>query len=61
MVGVCVLLVGLPGVNVLEVVESDVGLRVTIEARGDRPTCLGSGGRVKVKDCDDVEHADLSP
>ena len=55
----CELLVGLPDVNVLEVVETDVGLRVTIETRGDRPLCVGCGGAVKVKDRRDVEHADL--
>ncbi len=55
----CELLVGLPDVNVLEVVETDVGWRVTIETRGDRPLCVGCGGAVKVKDRRDVEHADL--
>lgn len=55
----CELLVGLPDVNVLEVVETDVGLRVMIETRGARPACAGCGGPVKVKDRCDVEHADL--
>ena len=55
----CELLVGLPDVNVLEVVELDAGLRVTIETRGARPLCGGCGGPVGVKDRDDVEHADL--
>lgn len=32
------LLVGLPEVNVLEVVDTEAGLRVTIETRGARPT-----------------------
>ncbi len=53
----CELLVGLPDVNVLEVIETDVGLRVKIETRGVRPCCVGCGGAVK--DRDDVEHADL--
>ncbi len=55
----CELLVGLPDVNVLEVVETDVGLRVKIETRGVRPGCVGCGGSVKVKDRDEVDHADL--
>lgn len=55
----CELLVGLPDVNVLEVVETESGLRVKIETRGARPVCGGCGGQVKVKDRDEVEHADL--
>ena len=55
----CELLVGLPDVNVLEVIETDVGLRVKIETRGVRPACVGCGGAVKVKDRDEVEYADL--
>jgi transposase len=55
----CELLVGLPDVTVLEVVETGTGLRVKIETRGERPICIGCGGPVKVKDRDDVEHADL--
>ncbi|MCP3882432.1 MAG: ISL3 family transposase, partial [Sulfitobacter sp.] len=56
----CELLVGLPDVNVLEVLETGAGLRVTIETRGARPACGGCGGLVKVKDRDDVGHADLA-
>ena len=55
----CELLVGLGDVNVLEVAETEAGLRVTIETRGDRPVCGGCGGPLTVKDRDDVEHADL--
>lgn len=55
----CELLVGLPDVNVLEVVETRAGLRVKIETRGARPACGACAGAVKVKDRDEVEHADL--
>ena len=55
----CELLVGLGDVNVLEVLDHDAGLRVTIETRGPRPVCGGCGGAVAVKDRVDVEHTDL--
>jgi transposase len=53
----CELLVGLPDVNVLGVEEGDV-FTVVIETR-DRPTCLGCGGRPRVKDRDPVSLVDL--
>ena len=55
----CELLVGLPDVKVLEVVVIDDVVRVKIETRGERPACVGCGGPVRVKDRDDVDHADL--
>jgi transposase len=55
----CELLVGLPDVTVLEVIETDIRLRVKLETRGDRPPCTRSGGPVKVKDRRDVAHAVL--
>ncbi len=55
----CELLVGLPDVKVLEVVETEVCLRVKIETCGERPLCGGCGGGVKVKDRAEVDHADL--
>lgn len=55
----CELLVGLPDVNVLEVVEDGDRLRVRIETRGERPSCPGCAGSVVVKGRVDVEHADL--
>jgi transposase len=55
----CELLVGLGDVTVLEVTDDGAGLRVTIETRGPRPVCAGCGGRVAVKDRDDVDHTDL--
>lgn len=55
----CELLVGLGDVNVLEVAETEIGLRVRIETRLPRPVCVGCGGAVSVKDRAEVEHADL--
>jgi len=46
----CELLVGLPEVNVLDVVKTSEQLRVTIETRGQRPVWPGCGGGVRVKD-----------
>ena len=51
----CELLVGLGDVAVLEVIETDAGLRVKIETRGVRPCCGGCGGAVKVKDRREVQ------
>jgi transposase len=55
----CELLVGLPDVNVLEVVERDGQLVVTVATRGVRPLCGECGGSVSVKDRTDVSLADL--
>jgi len=55
----CELLVGLPDVNVIEVIEGDEQLVVTIATRGPRPGCAGCGGVVSVKDRADVSLADL--
>jgi len=55
----CELLVGLPDVNVLEVIERDDTLMVTVETRGPRPGCGGCGGTAIVKDRTDVSLADL--
>jgi transposase len=55
----CELLVGLPDVNVLEVVERDGQLVVTVATRGARPLCGECGGSVSVKDRTDVSLADL--
>lgn len=54
----CELLVGLPDVEVLEVTDDGV-VRVKVETCGERPVCVVCGGPVKVKDRDNVEHADL--
>jgi transposase len=57
----CELLVGLPDVNVLAVADV-VGepLRVHVETREPRPTCLGCGGDVVIKDRPAVELVDLA-
>lgn len=55
----CELLVGLPDVQVLEVTESDAGLRIRVETRLPRPVCPRCEGPVSVKDRAEVEHADL--
>jgi len=57
---VCQLLVGLPDVNVLGVDDVAGGpLVVHVEQAGDRPACLGCGGRPVVKDRETVELVDL--
>lgn len=55
----CELLVGLPDVDVLEVIEGGEQLVVTVATRGPRPGCVGCGGQVVVKDRTDVSLADL--
>ena len=55
------LLVGLPEVNVLEVVEPLVGrLEITVESRVAPPACPGCGERAWVKDRPVVELVDLT-
>jgi Helix-turn-helix domain of transposase family ISL3 len=57
----CELVVGLPEVVVLAVDDrSDGPIAVHVEQAGDRPVCLGCGGRPTVKDRDAVELADLA-
>lgn len=57
----CELLVGLPAVNVLEVVEPLVGrLVVTVESVVKSPTCPNCGGAAWVKDRPVVELVDLT-
>ena len=54
-------LVGLPAVNILEVVEPLVGrIAVTVESRVEDPRCAGCGERAWVKDRPVVELADLT-
>ncbi len=55
----CELLVGLPDVDVLDVVETADALVVTIATRGARPSCPACAGAVVLKDRTDVAHADL--
>lgn len=56
----CELLVGLPDVKVLGVVDvTGEPLRVHIETREPRPSCLGCGGGVAIKDRPAVELVDL--
>lgn len=55
------LLVGLPEVNVLDVVEPLVGrLEITVESRVTAPPCGGCGERAWVKDRPVVELVDLT-
>lgn len=57
----CELLVGLPAVNILEVLEPLVGrLVVTVESRVEAPACSGCGERPWVKDRPVVELVDLT-
>jgi transposase len=58
----CELLVGLPAVNVLDVVEPLVGrLEITVESRvATAPSCAGCGERAWVKDRPVVELVDLT-
>lgn len=57
----CELLVGLPAVNVLEVVEPLVGrLAITVESIIEDPSCPGCGRRAWVKDRPVVELVDLT-
>jgi len=57
---VCELLVGLPEVTVLGVEQRRDGrLAVHVEQAGERPVCLGCGGRPQVKDRETVELVDL--
>lgn len=57
----CDLLVGLPAVNVLEVVEPLVGrLEVTVESVVESPVCPNCGERAWVKDRPVVELVDLT-
>ena len=57
----CELLVGLPDVNVLDVVDvAGEPLRVHVETREPRPWCPGCGGEVAVKDRPAVELVDLA-
>jgi transposase len=57
----CELLVGLPAVNILEVIEPLAGrIEITVESRIDTPTCSGCGERAWVKDRPVVELADLT-
>jgi transposase len=57
----CELLVGLPAVNVLEVLEPLVGhLVVTVESRVEAPPCPGCGERAWVKDRPVVDLVDLT-
>lgn len=57
----CELLVGLPAVNVLDVVEPIVGrLEITVESRIETPSCRGCGERAWVKDRPVVELVDLT-
>ena len=51
-IAMCELLVGLPDVNVLDVSETDIRIRVTIETRSERPSCATCGSAVTVKDRD---------
>jgi hypothetical protein len=54
-------LVGLPDVNVLDVVEPVVGrIEVTVESIVVTPTCAGCGERAWVKDRPVVELVDLT-
>jgi transposase len=55
----CELLVGLPEVDVLDVIDRDDQLVVTVATRGSRPHCPGCGGPVTVKDRAEVSLADL--
>lgn len=55
----CELLVGLGDVNVLDVVERDAQLVITVATRAARPDCTGCRGPVSVKDRTDVSLADL--
>jgi transposase len=57
----CEVLVGLPAVNILEVVEPLVGrVEITVESRLPTPVCSGCGERAWVKDRPVVELADLT-
>ena len=57
----CELLVGLPAVNIREVVEPLVGcIEIKVESRVDTRTCAGCGERGWVKDRPVVELADLT-
>ena len=57
----CELLVGLPAVNVLDVVEPLVGrLEITVESKVSVPDCPGCGERAWVKDRPVVELVDLT-
>lgn len=57
----CELLVGLPAVNVLEVLEPLVGcLVITVESRVVAPRCAGCGERAWVKDRPVVDLVDLT-
>lgn len=57
---VCQLLVGLPEVTVLGVEDRPgVPLVVCVEQAGERPACVGCGGRPVVKDRETVELIDL--
>ena len=59
----CEVLVGLPAVNVLDVVEPlslDRRLRVTVESIVVEPVCPGCGERAWVKDRPIVELVDLT-
>ena len=57
----CELLIGLPDVNVLEVVEPLVGrIEITVECRVVPPPCPGCGERVWIKDRPVVELVDLT-
>ena len=57
----CEVLVGLPAVNVLEVIEPLVGrVVVTVESRVAVPACGGCGARAWVKDRPTVELVDLT-
>lgn len=58
-IAMCELLVGLPEVTVLDVTDSGDRLRVTVETRGDRPSCPRCEAPVVVKDRDLVELTDL--
>ncbi|MGY6500459.1 MAG: hypothetical protein ACXIVQ_06125 [Acidimicrobiales bacterium] len=57
----CEVLVGLPAVNVLEVVEPLVGrLEITVESRVETPVCPQCRERAWVKDRPTVERVDLT-
>lgn len=57
----CELLIGLPAVNVLEVIEPLVGrLEITVESRVGTPLCPNCGERAWVKDRPVVELVDLT-
>lgn len=58
-IAMCELLVGLGEVNVLEVTDADDRLRVVVETRGQRPSCLECGSPARVKDRHMVELTDL--